>query len=176
MDEENVIFGVPPFLLEAMGRSFVAEDFVNRDVHGNLAGLRELRIGAAIASGKSELLLAARFMQSGYDWSMLDLMLQFGSEDLVRELVSIGVPVLQPENILPKSSLSLTTKVAIAILDASASPMLLNSFRICWSHPDGMWERFKIVLWGQAGFAYIACYGIFFFKDPVLEYHAMFVF
>ena len=80
-------------------------------------------------------------MQSGYELSMLDLVLQFGSEDLVRELVSIGVPVLQPENILPKSSLSLTTKVAIAILDASASPMLLNSFRICWSHPDGMWER-----------------------------------
>ena len=47
----------------------------------------------------------------------------------------------EDENFLPKSSLSLTTKVAIAILDASASPMLLNSFRICWSHPDGMWER-----------------------------------
>ena len=68
----------------------------------------------------SHIYVAARFMQSGYGWSMLDLMLQFGSEDLVRELVSIGVPVLQPENILPKSSLSLTTKVAAAILDASA--------------------------------------------------------
>ena len=59
----------------------------------------------------------------------------------MRELVNIGVPVLQPENILPKSSLSLTTKVAVAILDASASPMLLNAFRIRWRHPDGMSQR-----------------------------------
>ena len=36
--------------------------------------------------------------------------------------------------------------------------------------------QIKIVLWGQAGFAYSACYGIFFFKDPLLEFHAMLVF
>ena len=57
-------------------------------------------------------------------------LLKFGNEDLTRDLVNNGVPEYPPEIILPNSSLSLSTNVAVAILNASTSPVALNSFRI----------------------------------------------
>ena len=81
-----------------MGRSCDAEQFVYRDVYGAVTRLRELRIGAAVVWERRDLLVTARFKQSGCESevSLLDLMLQFGSENLVKELANFGVTVLQP--------------------------------------------------------------------------------
>ena len=84
--------------LQSMGRSCDAEHFVYRDVYGAVTRLRELRIGAAVVWERRDLLVTARFKQSGCESevSLLDLMLQFGSENLVKELANFGVTVLQP--------------------------------------------------------------------------------
>ena len=113
-----------------MGRSCDAEHFVYRDVYGAVTRLRELRIGAAVVWERRDLLVTARFKQSGYESevSLLDLMLQFGSENIVKELVNFGVTVLQPEQIAPSNSLTLITKVAAAILDASGEVNRSHAF------------------------------------------------
>ena len=80
---------LPPFMQELMGRSCDAEHFVYKDVYGAVTRLRELRIGAAVVWERRELLVTGRIKQSGCESEvpLLDLMLQFGSEHLVKELV-----------------------------------------------------------------------------------------
>ena len=80
-----------------MGRSCDAEHFVYRNVYGAVARLRELRISTAVVWERRDLLVTARvgsFRDS--EVPLLDLMLQFGSEDIAKELVNFGDTVLQP--------------------------------------------------------------------------------
>ena len=95
-------------------------DSENQYLNLNLIGLRELRRDTATADGKPEALLTPRVTQGGYELSMIVFMLQLDDKQLARELINIGVAYLHPEIILPNASLSLTTKVAVAILKASA--------------------------------------------------------